>query len=137
MGFEPAVAAARRFHHISLTTRDEEIRRTLSTLIAFDAPSPAMPVVTGALAPIVSPASEIRTTAPAISRVEMEDDPFPVDGLFEALTSPGTTKELLAGMAEQGRAIRRLLDAVRFGGAVVPAAILEELERVSNLGLPA
>ena len=136
MGFEPAVAAARRFQHISQTTRDEEIRRTLSTLIAFDAPLPAMPVVSGATAPIVSLTSEIRTTqAPAL--VDVDEDPFPVDGLFEALTSPGTTKELMATVADQGRAIRRVLDAVRFGGAVVPAGILEELERVASLPVPA
>ena len=134
MGFEPAVAAARRLQHLSMTTRDEELRRTLSTLVAFDASHSAMPVVSGAVAAIVPPVSELRTT-PVCQPGGEDANPFPVEGLFSELTSSASTRELLAMVAEQRRLMGRVLAAVRQGTGTLGEGLVVDLELAINAEL--
>lgn len=134
MGFEPAVAAARRLQHISMTTSDDELRRTLSTLVAFDASPSAMPVLAGALAAIVPPVSELRTT-PVCQPGGEDADPFPVEGLFSELTSSANTRELLAVVAEQRRLMTRVLSAVRQGSGSLAEGMVVDIELALNAEL--
>lgn len=117
-----------------MTTRDEELRRTLSTLVAFDASPSAMPFLAGAVAAIVPPVSELRTT-PVCQPTGEEANPFPVDDLFSELTSSANTRELLAMVAEQRRLMARVLASVRQGTGYLGDGLVVDLELAINAEL--
>ncbi len=117
-----------------MTTRDEDLRRTLSTLVAFDASTPAMPVLAGAVAAIVPPVSELRTT-PVCQPAGDDVDPFPVGGLFSELASSANTQELLAVVAEQRRLMARVVSAVRLGRGSLAEGLVVDIELALNAEL--
>lgn len=93
-----------------------------------------MPVLAGALAAIVPPVSELRTT-PVCQPGGEDADPFPVEGLFSELTSSANTRELLAVVAEQRRLMTRVLSAVRQGSGSLAEGMVVDIELALNTEL--